>query len=80
MTLDKVVIDVEKKKFSAGLTFVACSRVRHLKDLLFNPAFSFQRIAHLANSKHHKERLDEDHRLEKLSNGFGLINSSLSQV
>ncbi len=71
MTLDKVVIDVGKKEFSAGLTFVACSRVRHVKDLLFNPPFAFQRVAHLASSRRHKERLNEDLRLEKLSNSLG---------
>ena len=32
MTLDKVVIDVGKKEFSTGLTFVACSQVQHLND------------------------------------------------
>ena len=32
MTLDKVVIGVGKKEFSAGLTFVACSRVRRIND------------------------------------------------
>ena len=32
LTLDKVVIDIEKKEFSASLTFVVCSRVRHLSD------------------------------------------------
>jgi len=43
MTLEKVVIDVEKTEVSAGLTFVACSRVRCLNDLLFlSPAFPFQ--------------------------------------
>ncbi len=67
-TLDKVVIDVGKKEFSAGLTFVACLRVRHVKDLLFNLLFAFQRVVHLASSRRHKERLNEDLRLEKLSN------------
>ena len=67
MTLDKVVVDVGKKEFSAGLTFVACSRVRHLKDLLFVPPFPFQRVANLANSQRHKERLQEDERLQRLS-------------
>ena len=33
MTLNKAVVDLGKKEFSAGLTFVACSRVRQLKDL-----------------------------------------------
>ncbi len=71
MTLDKVVIDVGKKEFSAGLTFVACSRVRHVKDLLFNPPFASQRVVHLASSRRHKERPNEDLRLEKLSNSLG---------
>ena len=60
LTLDKVVIDIGKKEFSAGLTFVACSRVRRLKDLLFDPPFPFQRVANLANSQ---RRLLEDVRL-----------------
>ena len=56
LTLDKVVIDVGKEEFSTGLTFVACSRVRHLQDLLFCPPFPFQRLASLANSRRLKER------------------------
>ena len=36
LTLDKVVINVGKKEFYASLTFVACSRVRHLSDLAFD--------------------------------------------
>ena len=39
LTLDKVVIDIGKKEFSCGLTFVACSRVRRLTDMLFDPPF-----------------------------------------
>ena len=60
MTLDMAVIDVGKKEFSTGLTFVACSRVRSLKDLLFVPPFPFQRIANICHSRRHKERLCED--------------------
>ena len=45
MILIRVVIDVGKKEFSSGLMFVACSRVRHLTDLLFVPPFTFQRLA-----------------------------------
>ena len=37
LTLDKVVIDIGKEEFSAGLTFVACSRVRCLSDIIFGP-------------------------------------------
>ena len=55
LTLDKVVINVGKKEFSAGLTFVACSRVLRLQDLLFDPPFPFQRVANLANSQRLQE-------------------------
>ena len=67
MTLSKAVIDVGKKEFSAGLTFVACSRVRELKDLLFVPPFPFQRVANLAKSHRHTERLREEKRLQALN-------------
>ena len=60
LTLNKVVIDVGKREFSSGLTFVACSRVRHLADLLFDPPFPYQRIANLANSQRLQERVNED--------------------
>ena len=66
LTLDKVVIDVGTKEFSSGLTFVACSRVRHLTDLLFDPPFPFQRVANLSNSQRLQERLNEDSRLKDL--------------
>ena len=56
LTLDKVVIDIGKREFSTGLTFVACSRVRQLKDLLFTPPFTFQRLASLANSCRLRQR------------------------
>ena len=62
-TLDKVVIDVGKKDFSTGLTFVACSRVRHLQ--VCSP-FPFQRLASLANSRCLMERQEEDIRLPSL--------------
>ena len=62
LTLDKVVVDVGKKEFSTGLTFVACSRVRHMEDL-FDPPFPFQRVANLAKSQRLQERLLEDTKL-----------------
>ena len=66
LTLDKVVIDVGKREFSTGLTFVACSRVRQLQDLLFTPPFPYQRLGSLANSSRLKERQQEDQRLLSL--------------
>ena len=61
ITLNKVVIDVRNKEFSAGLTFVACLRVRCMNDL-FDPTFPFQRVANLANSRL-QERLLQDTKL-----------------
>ena len=66
LTLDKVVIDVGKREFSTGLSFVACSRVRRLQDLLFSPPFPFQRLSSLANSCRLKERQQEGKRLLSL--------------
>ena len=63
LTLDKVVIDIGKKEFSCGLTFVACSRVQQLTDLLFSPPFPFQRLSSLANSQRLHDRQMEDSRL-----------------
>ena len=66
LTLDKVIIDVGTREFSSGLTFVACSRVRRLSDLLFIPAFPFQRLSHLSASQRLQERQQEDARLLQL--------------
>ena len=66
LTLDKVVINVGKREFSSGLTFVACSRVHRLQDLLFNPPFPYQRLAHLSHNQRLLERQQEDHRLLSL--------------
>ena len=66
LTLDKVVIDVGKREFSIGLTFVACSRVRQLQDLLFTPPFPYQRLSSLSNSIRLKQRQEEDRRLHSL--------------
>ena len=65
--LSKVVIDVGKKEFAAGLTYVACSRVHQLSDLLFTSPFPFQRLANLSKSRRLQDRLKEDARLMQLS-------------
>ena len=70
LTLDKVVIDVGKREFPTGLTFVACSRVRHLQDILFSPPFPFQRLANLSNSCRLQERQAEDRRLKLLQHSI----------
>ena len=63
LTLDKVVVDVGKKEFTSGLTYVACSRVCQLKDLLFIAPFPYESLSNLSKSQCVQERLQEDHRL-----------------
>ena len=45
LTLGKAVVDIGSKEFCVGLTFVACSCVRCLDDLMFSPGFDFDRIS-----------------------------------
>ena len=66
LTLDKVTIDIGKKEFSAGLTFVAVSRVRHITDLLFNPPFPFQHLKNLGKGRRVEERKNEEKRLQTI--------------
>ena len=66
MTLDRVVIDIGEKEFSTGLTFVACSRVRHITDLLFVPPFAFKCLSNLSKSSHLSDRQNEDARFLQL--------------
>ena len=80
LTLNKAVIDIGKKEFSTGLTFVACSRVRQLTDLLFVPPFSFQRVANLSKSVRLKDRLQEDSRLQQMSTAAPNVSSSSSEL
>ena len=81
LTLNKLTVDIGKKEFSAGLTFVAISRVRRLTDLLLNPPFSFQHLKNLAKSRRIEERKNEEERLKTLeSNTFPLVTSFVSAV
>ena len=43
LTLNKVVINIGKKEFCTGLSFVPLSRVRRITDLLLHP-FPFERL------------------------------------
>ena len=63
LVLDKVVIDVGKKEFCCSLTYVACSRVTHLRDLLFATPFPYSRLSGLSKSQRLKEQLAKDTRL-----------------
>ena len=60
------MIDLGKKEFAAGLSFVALSQVRTLRNILFSP-FSFERLQRLKTCKRLKERIDEEKRLLSMS-------------
>ena len=66
LTLDKIVIDIGRKEFSSGLTYVACSRVRCLKHLLFSMPFAYQRLSNLSKSQRLQERIREDCHLQSI--------------
>ena len=56
-------IGLGSKEFCTGLTFVACSRVSSITDLMFNPGFDFDRVSNMANSVWFQERKVENTRL-----------------
>jgi ATP-dependent DNA helicase PIF1 len=64
MTLDKAVADIGEKEFSAGLTYVALSRMKNLAGLAIDPPFSFDRLQNIGKSVQLKERIFEEMRLK----------------
>ncbi len=65
ITLDQAVIDIGKEDFSAGLAFVALSRVRTLQGLRLVP-FDFNRCQKINKSKKIAVRKEEERRLQTL--------------
>ncbi len=61
LTIQRAIIDLDDKEFSADLSFVAVSRVHALKDLLFK-LFNFDRLQHIKDCKRLKKKLDEKKR------------------
>lgn len=45
LTLNRVVLDLNKREHCLGLAYVATSRVKHLNGLLFEGPFDFERFA-----------------------------------
>ena len=62
LTLKKAVVDLGKKEFAAGLSFVAIFWVCSLEDLLLRP-FSYERLQRVKNCKRMQERKEEENRL-----------------
>ena len=59
LTVDCAVIDIGKREFAPGITYVGFSRVRHINHCLIQ-SFVYARIANLSKSKSCKLRLSED--------------------
>ncbi|XP_065837259.1 ATP-dependent DNA helicase pif1-like [Oscarella lobularis] len=66
LTLDRAVIDIGKREFAPGITYVGFSRVRHINHCLIQ-GFDYARISNLSKSKSYKQRLNEDKRLDGLA-------------
>jgi ATP-dependent DNA helicase PIF1 len=65
LTMNKAVIDLGAHEMSAGLSFVALSRVRHLTDLLLTP-FAMARLTALSTNQSIRQRRAEELRLQNL--------------
>ena len=63
LTLPKVTVDLGRKEMSAGLSYVALSRVRKFDDLRLQP-FEFARLSCIKNKV--QRRVDAETDLKKL--------------
>ncbi len=74
-TLSKVVVDLGNNEISMGLSYVALSRVKNIKDMLIEP-FCFDRLDKLKHNPMLTKRKLEDNRLLTLIlNTNELINN-----
>ena len=67
MTLPKAWIDIGQTERTAGISYVAISRVRTLSTCIIEP-MTFERLTSLKKSTNLKFRLEEESRLHNLSN------------
>ena len=79
LTLDQAVIDIGKKDFSTGLSFVALSRVRKLQDCLIQQ-FTFDRLKNLSKNKNISLRKNEEKRLAALGIGRRAVKDTAVAV
>ena len=66
-SLDKAVVDLGDKEMATGVTFVALSRLKQLRGLLFRKPFPFNRISDLGGSPQMQLRQKEEQRLQALA-------------
>ena len=62
LTLSKSWVDIGKREFTSGISYVAISRVRNLSSLIIEP-MTFDRLTSIKNAQNLKFRLEEEHRL-----------------
>jgi len=67
LTLDKAWIDLGRSERSLGLSYVALSRVRNLKDMIVEP-LTFDRLKAIGKAKNFEIRKQEESRLIDLAN------------
>ena len=49
--LEKVVVNIDSNEFSVGITYIDCSSVRKLIDLLFDSSFNFKNLLKIKSKK-----------------------------
>jgi ATP-dependent DNA helicase PIF1 len=64
-TLNKAVIDIGAKERTAGLTFIALSRLRQLNHAIIQP-MTYERLNSISKSKQTISRIKEEDHLKKL--------------
>lgn len=65
-TLDRAVLDISDRDFTAGLTYVAISRVKALQGVMFDSTFDLQALRIQANANHAARAEDIARRLPQL--------------
>lgn len=66
MTMDHITVDLGKKEFATGMTFVALSRAKRFDGLRIVP-FDWNRYKNIQNGKHVEARREEFRRLRALA-------------
>ena len=69
LTLEKAWIDIGKTEAISGITYVALSRVRNLKDCIIEP-MTYERLQIITNARNFQFRLDEERRLHAIAERF----------
>ena len=66
LTLPKAWIDIGKSERTAGISYVAISRVKSLASCIIEP-MTFERLTSLKSSANLQYRLEEENRLDQLA-------------